>query len=74
LGVEQECREDLRARASAASGAGNFTDPAVRLHVATLLAQGEAMVRILQAAGYESALGVNMADHYLWVKPGRRQM
>jgi hypothetical protein len=66
--VHWECGDELRSRASAASRAGDFSNSAVRLHVTALFALTEAIVKILKEAGYEAGMGVEMADHYLWVK------
>jgi hypothetical protein len=67
--VRWESAERLRSRALAASRAGNYDTPEVRLEVAVAYAMAEAISRILTEAGYEIGAGVDMAEDHIWVKP-----
>jgi hypothetical protein len=50
------------------SEAGDFTGPAVRLQTTAAVAIGEAIIKIMQAAGFEAGLGVDMDPSSVWVK------
>lgn len=47
---------------------GDFTGPAVRLEATAAIAIGEAIVTIMQAAGFAAGLGVDMDPAAVWVK------
>lgn len=51
------------------SQTGDFTGPAVRLQATAGIALGEAIAKIVQAAGFDAGLGVDMDPSAVWVKP-----
>ena len=50
------------------SSQGDFTGPAVRLSATARSAMGEAIVKIMRAAGFDAGLGVDMDPSSVWVR------
>ena len=66
--IRWECGEELDASALAASTEGNYDSAEVRLVANARLTMAEAIGRILNEVGYDTGVGVDMADDHVWAK------